>query len=79
MKAGLSALHLDYLPSQCNFLTIDCKEDTMNLYHYLLNKGIIARPLHPYKMNDYLRVTIGTETQNARFLEALGLYYEIRS
>lgn len=75
MQAGLERLHLEYLPSACNFLTFDCKEDSMPLYNYLLQKGIIVRPLHPYKMNNYLRVTIGTVEQNSRFLEALNSYY----
>ncbi|MFI4918816.1 MAG: histidinol-phosphate transaminase [Legionellales bacterium] len=73
--AGLSKLHLTYLPSACNFLTFDCKEDSMSLYNFLLEKGIIVRPLHPYNMNQYIRVTIGTQEQNSRFIDALGLFY----
>lgn len=74
---GLERLGLEYLPSTCNFLTFHCKEDSMSLYNYLLSKGIIVRPLHPYKMNNYIRVTIGTEEQNTRFLDALNNYYNI--
>lgn len=75
MKEGLNRLDINYLPSACNFLTFDCQEDSMFLYNYLLDKGIIVRPLHPYKMNNYIRVTIGTKEQNIRFLEALNSYY----
>ncbi len=74
MKEGLNQLNLDYLPSACNFLTFDSKEDGALLYNYLLDRGIIVRPLHPYKMNNYLRVTIGTKEQNSRFLNALSNY-----
>ncbi|HHT0593871.1 TPA: histidinol-phosphate transaminase [Legionella anisa] len=74
MKDGFNQLNIDYLPSACNFLTFDCKEDGMLLYNYLLDKGIIVRPLHPYKMNNYIRVTIGTKEQNDRFLNALSNY-----
>ena len=75
IRAGFEDLDLEYLPSACNFFTFNCKEDGMSLYNYLLDKGIIVRPLHPYKMNNYIRVTVGTQEQNARFLEALKSYY----
>jgi histidinol-phosphate aminotransferase len=76
MRHGFDKLGIHYLPSTCNFLTFDCKEDSMNLYNYLLDRGIIVRPLHPYKMNQYIRVTIGTQEQNTRFLNALNNYYK---
>jgi histidinol-phosphate aminotransferase len=76
VRAGFDHLDIHYLPSACNFLTFNCREDGIFLYNYLLDKGIIVRPLHPYKMNNYIRVTIGTKDQNHRFLEALNSYYK---
>lgn len=76
VRQGFDALRLQYLPSSCNFLTFNCKEDGMKLYNYLLDQGIIIRPLHPYHMEQYLRVTIGTYEQNVRFLNALNDYYK---
>lgn len=75
IREGLESLGLNYLPSYCNFLTFDCKEDGLTLYNHLLDKGIIVRPLHAYKMNNYIRVSIGTREQNSRFLTALTAYY----
>lgn len=75
MSLGFDKLQINYLPSACNFLTFDCKEEGSNLYNYLLNQGIIIRPLHPYHMDQFLRVTIGTHEQNIRFLRALTHYY----
>jgi histidinol-phosphate aminotransferase len=75
MRTALERLDLNYLPSACNFLTFNCREDSLALYNYLLDRGIIVRPLHPYKMNNYIRVTIGTKEQNHRFLDALNNYY----
>lgn len=75
MRQGFDALKIEYLPSECNFLAFDCKEDSMTLYNYLLDNGIIVRPLHPYKMSNHIRVTIGTKEQNSRFLDALSNYY----
>ncbi|CAM2971777.1 histidinol-phosphate transaminase [Legionella worsleiensis] len=75
VQKSFDLLNIDYLPSQCNFLTFDCKEDGMALYNYLLDNGIIVRPLHAYKMNRFIRVTIGTKEQNSRFLSALQNYF----
>lgn len=75
MREEFDALKIAYLPSSCNFLTFDCKENSSALYEYLLEQGIIVRPLHAYNMNQYIRVTIGTAEQNARFLNALKHYY----
>jgi histidinol-phosphate/aromatic aminotransferase/cobyric acid decarboxylase-like protein len=33
----------------------------------LLKQGVIVRPIAAYGMPDWLRVTIGTETENQRF------------
>lgn len=74
MRDGFNQLNINFLPSTCNFLTFDCKEDGLALYNYLLDQGIIVRPLHAYKMNRYIRVTIGTKEQNSRFLGALTNY-----
>jgi len=37
----------------------------------LLKQGVIVRPIGGYGLPNHLRVTIGLETENARFLEAL--------
>jgi histidinol-phosphate aminotransferase len=78
MRAGLDKLNFNYLPSSCNFLTFDCKEECMPLFNYLLDQGIIVRPLHAYQMNNYIRVSIGTRDQNKRFLNSLTDYYELK-
>lgn len=71
LLAGLQQLDLPVLPSSGNFLCFDCKMNGMTVYNYLLEQGIIVRPLTPYALNNYLRVTIGTFAQNKRFLNAL--------
>jgi histidinol-phosphate aminotransferase len=37
----------------------------------LLKQGVIVRPIAGYGMPEWLRVTIGSEAENQRFLAAL--------
>ena len=37
----------------------------------LLERGIIVRPCVAYELPEHLRITVGTEAQNARFIAAL--------
>ncbi|QEW05688.1 histidinol-phosphate transaminase [Nitrincola iocasae] len=71
MQAGLVALEVSYIPSVANFITIDCEQDALLVYQALLEQGVIVRPLGVYAMPQHLRVTLGTETENQRFLDAL--------
>jgi histidinol-phosphate aminotransferase len=73
VKEGLDSLSLFYLPSSGNFITVDFKHDALKLYQDLQRLGIIVRPLHPYHMANFLRVTIGTPEQNQEFLDKLAL------
>jgi histidinol-phosphate aminotransferase len=42
-----------------------------DVYQRLLESGVIVRPIANYGMPDHLRVSIGLESENARFLERL--------
>ncbi|OGT45768.1 MAG: histidinol-phosphate transaminase [Gammaproteobacteria bacterium RIFCSPHIGHO2_12_FULL_41_20] len=67
---GLKNLQLDYIPSICNFLTIDVGNGE-TIYQKLLREGIIVRPLKAYGMPRHIRVTISTAEQNERFLQTI--------
>lgn len=67
----LKALGLKTLPSQANFLTIDFARDAAPIHQGLLERGIIVRPMGSYGLPTFLRVTLGTESENDRFLAAL--------
>jgi len=71
LNAELSALGLRTLPSQANFLTIDFGRDAAPIHKGLLERGVIVRPMGSYGMPTFLRVSIGTEAENSRFLEVL--------
>ncbi len=68
---GLTQLGLTYIPSYGNFVSFRI-EQAMQVYQKLLEQGVIVRPVANYDMADYLRVSIGLFSENARFLEVLG-------
>ena len=68
--AGLKRLGFSYIPSHGNFIAFNAG-DAATLNDRLQRQGVIVRPLAGYKMPAWLRVTIGSEVENARFLNAL--------
>ena len=70
LVAAIEAHGLEYIPSYGNFLTFRA-DDAAAVNQKLLKQGVIVRPIAGYALPDWLRVTIGTEAENARFIEAL--------
>jgi histidinol-phosphate aminotransferase len=68
--AGLKHLGLEHIPSHGNFVTF-AVPDGAAINRKLLQQGVIVRPIAGYGLPKHLRVTIGLERENARFLEAL--------
>ena len=64
------------IPSETNFLTIDVKTDAIKMSEELMNRGVIVRPLNMYGLDTFMRVTIGTQEQNEKFIEAFETVYE---
>ncbi len=75
LEAGCAALGLSWIPSRANFLSIcvntDVERQGTKVFQDLLKLGVIVRPIAGYGMPEYIRVSIGTFTENKRFLEAL--------
>jgi histidinol-phosphate aminotransferase len=70
LERGLEALRVRYLPSHGNFLLIEVG-DAMPIFDALLRQGVIVRPVANYGLPSWLRVTVGTPSENERFLAAL--------
>ena len=70
ITAGFKRLGIGYIPSYGNFVSFRIGNATA-MYQSLLGKGVIVRPVANYGMPEYLRVSIGLETENAKFLQAL--------
>jgi histidinol-phosphate aminotransferase len=70
LLAGFRRLGLKWIPSHANFVSFRIG-DGAAAFGKLLKLGVIVRPVGSYGMPEYLRVTIGTEAENLRFLAAL--------
>lgn len=73
MNAALEEMGVDFIPSVGNFVTVDVGRPVEEVDLALLKAGCIGRPLANYGMPQHLRITIGTERENSRFLAALKL------
>ncbi len=61
---------LEWVPSVANFLLVRVGDGARG-FAELQRQGVIVRPMKPYGMPEWLRVTVGTETQNTRLLAAM--------
>jgi histidinol-phosphate aminotransferase len=64
-------LGLSFPASQTNFVLVRIGPQAEQVYQKLLERGIIVRPCARYDLPEYLRITVGTEAQNARLIKAL--------
>ena len=71
LQQAFTDLGLDYLPTMGNFISVNLRRDGQAVYDALLKKGVIVRPVGNYNMPEFLRITIGTEAQNQRFIKSL--------
>lgn len=70
LVSAFNDMGLEYIPSVGNFICVKVG-DAATVYEGLLREGVIVRPVANYEMPEYLRITIGTDKENARFIDAL--------
>jgi len=68
---GCHHLGLEVAESHTNFILVQVGSDAPAIQQRLLENGVIVRPCTGYDLPDFLRVSIGTEAENARFLTVL--------
>ncbi|GAA6134323.1 histidinol-phosphate transaminase [Oceaniserpentilla sp. 4NH20-0058] len=68
LEAAFDQLNVNWIPSVGNFICFEVPNRAMEVYQGLLSKGVIVRPVANYEMPNFLRVSIGTEQENQRFL-----------
>ncbi|HEX8313032.1 MAG TPA: histidinol-phosphate transaminase [Chthoniobacteraceae bacterium] len=76
MQEEFAALGLEYVPSFANFVLVKVG-DGRAVFQALMREGVIVRDMNAYGLPEWIRVSIGTAEQNARFLEELRAVPEI--
>ena len=68
VHAALDRLGFDYADSQTNFVYLDSKKPAMEAFDELKRQGVIVRA---FPGSNYIRVTLGTSSENNKLIEAL--------
>src|SRR5262245_22158075 len=70
LRRELPALGIEHVPSAANFILVRVGNGA-RVYDALLRRGVIVRPMDGYGFPEHVRVTVGTATENERFVAAL--------
>lgn len=77
LVAGLNKLDFEVLPSKANFIfATHPQHDAGELASLLREQGIIVRYFNKPRINQYLRITVGTAEQNQRLVDTLELMFK---
>ncbi|WP_445491482.1 histidinol-phosphate transaminase [Niallia sp. 03133] len=71
LENELTKMGLDYFPSHANFLMIKLKQHGKEIFDGLLKQGIIIRSGHLLGYDHTIRVSIGNQQENEKFIKAL--------
>ncbi|MFC1624194.1 histidinol-phosphate transaminase [Candidatus Omnitrophota bacterium] len=64
-------LGLRYVPSVTNFVLFEVGREACRISGELLKKGVVVRNMKAWKLDTFIRVTVGTEKENRRFIKEL--------
>ncbi|PIR37698.1 MAG: histidinol-phosphate transaminase [Alphaproteobacteria bacterium CG11_big_fil_rev_8_21_14_0_20_39_49] len=73
MTLELNNIGLESVPSVGNFILVDFKnaQKANYAFEFLMEQGIIVRPVGNYGLDQFLRITIGLEDENKAVINAL--------
>ncbi|MCK9225171.1 MAG: histidinol-phosphate transaminase [Candidatus Muirbacterium halophilum] len=60
---------INFVPSETNFILINTGVDGKEVFNRLQKDGIIVRDMRMYKLDTYVRITIGLREQNKKMLD----------
>lgn len=67
-------MKLFFVPSVTNFILVNVGDKALEIYAKLMRKGIIVREMSGWGLNNFIRVTFGTNKENRLFLKYLKKY-----
>jgi histidinol-phosphate aminotransferase len=70
--AALDRMGVGYSKGHTNFIQLKLSRDSREISQALLRRGVIVRDMNVWGLENYIRVSIGTPSENKRFLKALG-------
>ncbi|MEN6462499.1 MAG: histidinol-phosphate transaminase [Syntrophomonas sp.] len=68
---AFSEMGLNYVPTEANFILVDTGKNCQEVFGKLLTQGIIVRCGDVFGYNTFIRVTVGTQDENTRFIYSL--------
>ena len=70
LQTAFRELQLEFVPSAANFVLVRVG-DGARVFGELQKLGVIVRSMGVYQLPEWIRVTVGTPAENARFRAAL--------
>ena len=71
LYAGMDRMGLRYVRTEANFFLIDIGQPADVVFENMLRQGVIVRSMRSYGFPKTIRINVGLERENQRFLEAL--------
>lgn len=71
LYACLEGMGVPFHKTVTNFILIQVKRDAGEVTQKLLQRGVIVRDMRQWGLKQYIRVTIGTERENRKFIKEL--------
>jgi len=68
---SLKRMNLDFVKCYTNFILVKVDSKAADVAKGLMTKGVIVRDMSFWGLSKYIRVTIGTGTENKRFIKTL--------
>lgn len=67
----LEELGIEYVPTQANFFLIKVPIGGKKTYELMLREGVIVRAMDSFGLPDYIRINVGLQEENERFIRTL--------
>ncbi len=71
LYSEFNKIGIRYIPSVTNFVLVEIGKNADKICQKLLKKGVIVRNMKSWGMDSFIRVTVGTEKENKRFVKEL--------
>ncbi len=67
----LSKMGLYFLKSETNFILINVKKDSRDVFQSCLRRGVVIRDMKAYKLDTFIRITVGLPHENRKIIAVL--------